>query len=103
MEKVFDSFFQQGNMYNQRTVCAFVTAFAGLLHVSRLINIRIRDSCIHSKEQKPTFIEMEIVLLSLDEQTRTIQCGIWSCSFLGAIFSLLKIQLALFFVILKKN
>lgn len=43
IRKMFDSLFHVKNVYNQRIICACITAFAGFLRVSELLNIRRSD------------------------------------------------------------
>lgn len=43
LHKMYDTVFSFGNLYNQRIICACITAFAGFLRVSELLNIRRCD------------------------------------------------------------
>ena len=47
LHKIFNSLYQHRNIYNQRTICAFLIAFAGFLRVSELLNIRLSDLCFY--------------------------------------------------------
>ena len=41
--KMYDKFFQYENVYNQRSICARLIAYAGFLRCSELLNIRCSD------------------------------------------------------------
>lgn len=56
MRKMFSKFFIWENIYNQRSICACLIAFAGFLRSSELLNIRCSDVCFEQTHMS-IFIE----------------------------------------------
>ena len=54
--KMYDKFFQYENVYNQRSICACLIAYAGFLRCSELLNIRCSDVAFQ-KSHMSIFIE----------------------------------------------
>ncbi|KAK3107307.1 hypothetical protein FSP39_011571 [Pinctada imbricata] len=43
IDKMYDATFQEGNLYNQRTICACLLSYSGFLRVSELLSLKICD------------------------------------------------------------
>jgi integrase len=56
LPKMYDSLFSANNVYNQRTICACLLAYAGFMRISELLNLRICDINF-SQEYISVFIE----------------------------------------------
>ena len=56
LQKMYDSLFCDRNVFNQRIICACITAFAGFLRVSELLSIR-RSDIIFSECYMSIFIQ----------------------------------------------
>lgn len=56
LQKMYDSLFCVKNVYNQRTICACLLAYAGFMRISELLNLRICDINF-SQEYVSVFIE----------------------------------------------
>ena len=55
LRKMYSKFFQEGNLSNQRIICACLIAYAGFLRSSELLNIRCSDVCF-----EPTHMSISI-------------------------------------------
>lgn len=56
LRKMYCKFFESENIYNQRTICACLIAYAGFLRCSELLNIRCSDVCFEQTHMS-IFIE----------------------------------------------
>ena len=56
LKKMYNKFFHCGNVYNQRSICACLIAYAGFLRSSELLNIRCSDVTFE-KSHMSIFIE----------------------------------------------